>query len=107
MRTLLHAIVVTVAGTLTLQAQELETMKRAQELGMVLASEEFCGLAYDQAAIAAWIDANVAEEDMQFAPMLQTMTRGATYELESMTPSLKTAHCRAITQSARSNGFVE
>ena len=106
-RTLLPGLLVTSLTPSAVSSQGLETIQRAQELGTVLAAEQFCGLAYDQVAVGAWIDANVDPTDMQFAPMLQAMTGGASYILDNMTESQKTAHCRAVSQSARSAGFIE
>lgn len=38
----------------------------AMDLGVVIAAEEACGLAYDQAAIEAFVDKHVAADDMGF-----------------------------------------
>ena len=95
----------TVLSTGTPQAQD--TMIVAKDLGMILASEEYCGLTYDQTAIASWIEQNVPVEDMGFASTLNTMTSGSRYLLEEQTTSQKTAHCTAIARTARKFGFVK
>ncbi len=88
-------------------AQDFDSMMKAQDLGSVLASETFCGLSYDQDAIATWIDANTDPADMGFAASLETMTMGAAYNLKDMSPSGKTAHCRSITRTAQHYGFIQ
>lgn len=88
-------------------AQSLDSMNAAMSLGSVLAAESFCGLSYDQAAISAWIDANTNPSDMGFASSLSLMTDGAAYELQSMSESSRTAHCRSIERTARHYGFID
>lgn len=78
----------------------------ASELAVVLGSETFCGLTFDQPAIAAWIAANVPPDRLDFAPQLQLMTMGQAGLQQGMTPSGTTAHCAAVTQSARHYGFI-
>lgn len=86
---------------------DFERMTVATSLGNVLASEEYCGLSYDQAAISTFIDKSVPADDLEFNPMLSTMTDGASYDLEQMSESQKTAQCRQTERVARSNGFIE
>lgn len=86
---------------------DLEMMTKANELGSVLASEQICGLSYDQAAIAAWIEGNIPPDAMGFASNLSLQTQGAAYMLNSLSPSARTAHCAAISQTARHYGFVK
>ena len=88
-------------------AAQLETMQLAVELGSVLGSESFCGLTYKQDRIAAFIAEKAPANDMGFAPNLAMMTQGADFQNQSMTPSAKTAHCAAITQTARHFGFID
>lgn len=82
-------------------------MTLASQLGSVLAAEEFCGLTYDQEAIAAFINAEVAEDDLGFASMLQMQTQGLAVMQEEMNASQKTAHCAQTQRVARSYGFVD
>ena len=86
---------------------DLERMKVANLLGNLLASEEFCRLEYDQAAIGKFIDETVPADDMGFNPMLETMVGGTEFSLESMTGSQKAAHCRQTERVARSYGFID
>lgn len=79
----------------------------AEALGPVIASEDACGLSYDQAAIGAWIEANVAADDIEFTSQLSFQTQLASLQIEDMTSSNLTAHCAAITRVARHFGFVE
>lgn len=88
-------------------AQGLESMSLANELGSVLASEKACNLAFDQAAIAAFIEAKVPANDMGFASTLNMMTQGSKYQFEEMSASSKTAHCTQIKRVAASYGFIE
>ena len=88
-------------------AQGMDSMALAVNLGDVLASEAFCGLTYDQAAIGAFINKNVKAEDMGFTSTLQMMTEGKEIDLQKMSPSAKTAHCVQIARVARSYGFTK
>lgn len=82
-------------------------MKLATEVGTVLASEEGCGLTFDQPAIAAFIEAKVPADDMSFASTLSMMTKGSAYQIEEMSASSKTAHCTQIKRVAASYGFIQ
>jgi dipeptide/tripeptide permease len=64
----------------------------ALALGTVLASEEFCGLDYDQASIRAFIKKKISPNDMDFPSELVSMTAGVRIENQSMSASAKTAH---------------
>lgn len=78
----------------------------ANDLATILASEEMCGLSYDQAAIAKYVADTVPPEAMGFAGQLNMMTTGAKFSLEGMNESSKTAHCAAVLQTAASFGFL-
>lgn len=88
-------------------AQGLESMTLASELGSVLASEEACGLTFDQTAIAAFIEAKVSADDMRFVSTLNMMTKGQKLQIEEMSASSKTAHCTQIKRVAASYGFIQ
>ena len=88
-------------------AQSLDSMQKAQELGSILASEEMCGLVYDQDAISRWIDENTDPADMGFSSTLSMMTEGSKFQFEEMSTSSKTAHCRSIERTTRHFGFIE
>jgi hypothetical protein len=85
----------------------MDSMALAVNLGDVLASEAFCGLTYDQAAISAFIDKHVKADDMGFTSTLQMMTEGKEIDLQKMSPSAKTAHCAQIARVARAYGFTK
>ncbi len=102
---ILFAAVLAAASSSVL-AQGLESMSLANELGTVLASEEACGLTFDQTAIAAFIGAKVPADDMSFASTLNMMTEGQKYQMEGMSASSKTAHCTQIKRVAASYGFI-
>lgn len=95
------------APTGTASAQSMESMQLAESLGDVLASEEFCGLSYNQDAIRAFIDKHVRADDMQFTSTLQMMVSGNKVQNKEMSPSAKTAHCAQITRVARSYNFIK
>ena len=106
MRLLVASVLVVLVPTFA-ASQSLDSLTLARNLGSVLAAEEFCGLTYDQDAIAGWIDENTAPSDMSFASTLRLMTDGAAYDLRDMSDSSRTAHCRAIERTARHFGFVK
>ncbi len=86
---------------------DFESMTLANALGTVLASESRCTLTYNQDAIAAFIEQSVPASDLNFAPMLNTMTMGQELQFEEMSESSQTAHCAAVKQSAKHFGFIE
>jgi transcriptional antiterminator Rof (Rho-off) len=103
-------IVLIAAGSgmaLAAHAQDLKSMQLANELGSVLASEESCGLSYDQVAIRTFIEKHVRADDMSFANTLNVMTQGAQFQLKGMSASAKTAHCTQISRVARTYGFTK
>lgn len=83
-----------------------DSMTTAVSLGSVLASEEFCGLTYNQDAISTYIAKNVKDDDMQFPSTLQMMTEGQKFQLKEMSNSQVTAHCAQIKRLAKSYGFT-
>ena len=101
------AFLIAVAPVTALAWTDLERSSAAQALGDVLASEEPCGLTYDQDAIGAHIDASVPADDAEFTSMLTMMTMGAAHQLDRMSASALTAHCRQIERVAKSYGFIQ
>lgn len=91
----------------TAQADDMDILIKAGELASVIASEEFCSLTYDQAAIQAWVADNVPAEDMNFANQLNVGIMGAEFRQKDMTRSAKTAHCAAIEQTAKYYKFTQ
>jgi hypothetical protein len=87
-------------------AQNFDSMQLATQLGGLLASEGFCGLSYNQTAIEKFIDERVAADDLSFPSTLSLMTEGASYQLEDMSESSRTAHCRQVERLARNFGFI-
>ena len=100
---LLAACLATPAAAMT----DLELMEITTSLGSILASEAFCGLSYDQAAIADFITANVPADRMDFPSQLQMMVMGSEFNQQGLSPSAKTAHCASVTQIARHHGFLK
>ena len=87
-------------------AQSLDSMTLANELGTLLASEEICGLTFKQDAIQAFIEKKVRANDLSFPPTLNVMTTGAEAQIKDMSTSARTAHCAQIRRLAVSYGFV-
>ena len=88
-------------------ADDLQRMQLATDLGSILASEELCGLEYDQDAIGAFIDEHVSADDMGFPSLLQMMTEGSAFQQQQLSKSAKAAHCRQIERIARSYNFSD
>lgn len=88
-------------------AQSIDSVQKAQQLGTILAAEDFCQLSYDQDAIGQWIDENTDPADMGFSGSLTMMTDGSIFMQADMSESSKTAHCRSIERTARHFGFIE
>lgn len=88
-------------------ALDFETMEKAQNLGNILGSESFCGLSFNQDAIAAWVDDNVPASSMSFSGDLQGAVAMSQITVSSMSESAKTAHCRSIERTAKHLGFLE
>ena len=86
--------------------EDVRIMGLASNLGTLIGSELFCGLTFDQSAIAAWIAANVPADRMDFTGTLRLMMMGEAGNQAGMTASAKTAHCTAVSQSARHLGFI-
>jgi len=82
-------------------------MQTASNLGTIFASDKVCSPTLKQPAIQAFIAEKVDPADMGFANMLTSMIMGMEFQMQSMTPSAKTAHCAAITQSARHFGLID
>lgn len=106
MRTLFGCLALAIWAT-SADAQKMDAMEAAASLGSILGAEEFCGLSYDQAAIGAWVEANVPPEAMDFPSLLSTMTEGGKYQQEGMSAAAKTAHCAGVTRSAKHFGFIK
>jgi hypothetical protein len=88
-------------------ATDLESLQLANALGNVLASEEPCGLQYDQAAIAEFVANKVNAEDMGFASSLNMQTIGSKVMITEMSESQKTAHCAQTKRVAKTYGFIK
>lgn len=107
MKRMLIALAAAAALAGPVSAQSLESMSLATNLGDVLASEAFCGLAYDQDAIQAYIGKHVRADDMSFPSTLDMMVMGQKAQMEDFSASQKTAHCAQVGRIAKSYGFVK
>ncbi len=104
---MLRAALIVVAMMAATTASAKDTTTLALNLGSVLAAEEGCGLEYDQAAIAAFIQKSVPADDRGFPSTLNMMTDGSKVQFDRMTTSSKTAHCAQIKRLAKTYGFVK
>ncbi len=86
-------------------AKAQDSMQLALSLADVLGSEQACGLAYDQDAIASFIERSVAADDMEFTGSLSMFTKVKQRDAEALSGSAKTVHCTQIRRVARSYGF--
>jgi hypothetical protein len=71
-----------------------------------LAAEFACHLSYDPKAIQNYVSRNVADNDMAFGSLLETMVQAGISEISQMTPATLTALCAQTERVARFNGFV-
>lgn len=78
----------------------------AGSLGSVLASEEMCGLTFNQQAITDLVAAKVPADDMEFPSTLNMMVSGAEFTNKRMSASQKTAHCAQISRVAKQYGLT-
>lgn len=93
-------------GPLSAQDENFKPLLLSSDLGSLLASEEYCGLNYNQDAIDDFIQENVDPNDLSFPTHLNTAIIGHKYTIEQQTASMKTAHCSAISSSANHYGFL-
>jgi hypothetical protein len=84
-----------------------DSTQTAMELGSVLASEELCGLTYDQKEIENFIVDHIDENDMGFSSTLETMTMGSKFQFENLSTSQRTARCVQIRRVAKKFGFTK
>lgn len=87
-------------------ADALENLSKGMALGTLIASEDYCGMAFDQSAIERWIGENVPATAMDFPQLMEMGRTGEEYERQDRTDSAKTAHCAAMRQTARHYGFI-
>ncbi|PRD42347.1 signal recognition particle [Phyllobacterium phragmitis] len=103
----LAALAVGLLSISSAKGDSLKSMKVANELGTIIASEKFCDLAFNQSAIEAYIEKHVDAGDTGFAPTMNLMISGQEYELNEMKGSAKTAHCMQVRRSAKANGLLK
>jgi hypothetical protein len=94
-------------GITAANAQSMEGMQVAMNLGDVIGSEEFCGLSYKQEAIEAFIAKKVDASDMNFASTLEMAVQSQKMENNDMSASQKTAHCAQTKRVAKKYGFSD
>lgn len=82
-------------------------MRLASSLGQIIGAETVCGLAYDQAAITAFIDERVDPAQLDFAATLNMTVMGGQYNAEEWSGTARAAQCRAVENTARAHGFID
>lgn len=87
-------------------AKAADSMVTAMNLGSVIASEQPCGLTFDQAAIERYIEKNVKADDIGFPSSLHLMTEGQGAQIGDMSPTSLRAHCTQIRRIAKSYKFI-
>ncbi len=91
---------------MTTAAQAI-SRKSAVVLGRVLASEEPCGLTYNQEAIGNWIDKNTDPSNRDFPRFLSIGAASIRLQFKTMNTGSKTVHCRSVEGTARYLGFIK
>ncbi|MEP2980453.1 MAG: signal recognition particle [Lentilitoribacter sp.] len=84
-----------------------KSIQLAQNLGNLIASEQYCDLSYSQEAIADFVEMNVSAEDMEFPSRLEGFITLSNFTLESKSLTAKMAHCTQITRLAKSHRFIK
>lgn len=92
--------------TLAAPASAQNSYELASNLGLVLASEDACDLTFQADAIGAYIESNVAADDMEFAEFLAGTTTLGDMKIERMSASGLAAHCAQIKRVAAAHGFT-
>jgi hypothetical protein len=100
-------LVVVLAASAPANAQSLRSLQAANDLGRIMASESFCGLSYDRAAIQTYIVKNVPSSDKGFPSLLQDIVAGHKALQHRMTVAQKTAHCSQVQRIGRDYGFIK
>lgn len=85
----------------------MDTMIIANELGSILAAEDFCGLTFDVKAVEAYIEKAVPADDISFPSSLSIQTQGSKYMQQEYSGAQKAAHCAQVSRVARSFGFIK
>lgn len=73
----------------------------------LLAGESYCGLAYDQEALAALIARKVPADDMGWTQTLAGNRFLSGERLKRFTPSEKTVHCTQLNRLAHAFGLLD
>lgn len=92
---------------LSVSARAESAVQVALDLGVVIGSEEGCGLSYDQAAIENFVASKVPADDMEFMGTMNSSANVTERKVERFSASQKTAHCAQVRRVAKANGFVK
>lgn len=93
-------------ATVATPAHAEDSFPFALKLGDLIASEQTCGLSYDPDAVNAFIDQNVAADDIGFPDTLGMTTRSAARKQKDLAGIAKSAHCHAVERIAREHKFI-
>jgi hypothetical protein len=78
----------------------------ARDLGLLLASEKYCEVKYQQEAIDKFVERTVDANDLSFTRKLNAAIRISGVAISDLTTSQKTAHCKSIIRSAQAYEFL-
>ena len=81
--------------------------REAARLGMLIASEGFCGLRYAPGATDALVAAKAPPGDDRFAGYVALLASGSQYTLTAIEGDWKAEHCAAIAADARHYGVLQ
>lgn len=102
MRLVLMVVVLLAAGA----AQARSDQMFAIEFGGLIASEEACGLAFEEAAIARAIDVNVPADDLSFLTYFEAGIGTAQRRIRDMSSAALVAHCAQVRRLAAHFGLT-
>lgn len=97
---------VVAAATLATATGPAAAQNRAEQLAVVLAAETACELSVSPEGVAAWIEANVAEDDLDFASNLQGQQWLQAQMVEDLSDGALVAHCAQVRRSAAAHGLL-
>lgn len=101
----LTIVAITLAAGLPASAQS--SLDTAQRLANILASEEPCNLSINPDGIDAYVENNVAPDDLDFANNLRGMITVSDYSIASLSESELVAQCAATRRAARKFDLID
>ncbi|MFS8181373.1 signal recognition particle [Pseudovibrio denitrificans] len=102
-------IILAAAATLILTSasQAEDSWEIAENLGILLGSEEACDLSFKQEPIEKFIEANVSPGDMDFVGDLDMIVENTETDMREMSTKKIARHCIQIKRTAKHYGFID